>query len=213
MKKSSLIAFLILVGLVGYGQGVGIYYTKNGAKLTGDKPESFRIAYDQGFAVGVFYDISIADEVVFSIQPGYQKIQSVVKIPGLDGEMKDTLKLRLDYFSLPLLFKIKPQKTERFYFIGGPQIGFLLESNTTNELGEEQDRSQLFNDLNVTLNFGFGYKIPIKSLILLIEAKYEQGLVNVTDFGNSQELFSRVKTQGVNLTLGLGFPFRSKSDE
>lgn len=213
MKKSSLIALLLLFVLAGYGQTVGIYYTKNGAKLTGDKPEGFRIVYDQGFALGLFYDIPVAHKVRLSVQPGYQKIQSTIKIPGDEGELKDTLKLRLDYFSLPLLFKIHPEKTDRFYFIAGPQVGFLLESKTSDEFGEEQDRSSLFNDLNFTLNFGFGYRIPIKSLELSIEAKYEQGLVNVTDYGNSRELFSRVKTQGLNLTIALGWPFRSEADE
>ncbi len=213
MKRSLLLILLFGIGVAGYSQTIGIYYTKNGAKLTGDKPQGFRIAYDQGFALGLFYDTTVAKDVELSLQPGYQKIQSTVKVPDNEGELKDTLKLRLDYFSLPLLFKFHPEKTNRFYFIAGPQVGFLLESNTTNELGEEQDRSALFNDLNVTLNFGLGYKIPIKTLELLIEARYEQGLLNVTDFGNPQELFSRVKTQGINLTLGLGFPFKSNADE
>ena len=213
MIRSILIALICGISFTAYSQGVGIYYTKNGSKLTGDKPEGFRVAFDQGFALGVFWDIAIAEEVVLSVQPGFQKMQSIVRAPDSEGEIKDTLELRLDYFSLPLLFKIQPEKTKRFYFIGGPQVGFLLDSKTTDENGQEQDRSQLFNDLNITLNFGFGYKIPIKSLVLLVEAKYEQGLVNVTDFGNSRQLFSRVKTQGVNLTVGLSLPLKSKTNE
>jgi hypothetical protein len=92
-------------------------------------------------------------------------------------------------------------------------LGFLLDSTTTNENGEEKDQSAIMNDFNFSLNFGFAYKIPIKSTYLFIEARYEQGLINVTDFGNSDELLSRVKTQGINLSLGFGLPFKQKSSE
>ena len=197
-------------------QSAGIFYTKNGAKLTGDKPRGFKVAYDQGFALGAFIDLRIVDDVSFSFQPGYQKLQSVIQVPDADdpeGGLKDTLDFRLDYFSLPLLFKIKPSNSERFYFIGGPQLGFLIESKTTNENGEEQDQDEIMNSTNLSLNFGFGYKIPIKSVYLFIEARYEQGLINITDFGNPDELFSRVKSQGINLTIGLGLPFKRSSDE
>jgi hypothetical protein len=215
MKKLIFILSLYLFGAGLFGQGIGIFYTKNGAKLTGDKPQGFKIAYDQGFAMGAFWDIKLAQDVELSLQPGYQKIQSKIQIPdgGNPGEYKDTLDFSLSYFTLPILFKIHPINSKRFYFIGGPQLGFLLDSTTTNENGEEKDQSAIMNDFNFSLNFGFAYKIPIKSTYLFIEARYEQGLINVTDFGNSDELLSRVKTQGINLSLGFGLPFKQKSSE
>jgi len=216
MKKLILIFALYLFGAGLYGQGIGIYYTKNGSKLTGDKPRDFKIVYDQGFAAGIFWDISVAQDVELSIQPGYQKIQSKIQIPdhdNPDGGLKDTLEFSLSYFTLPILFKIHPIKSKRFYFIGGPQVGFLLDSTTKNENGEEKDQSAIMHDVNFSLNFGFAYKIPIKSTYLFIEARYEQGLINITDFGNPEELLSRVKTQGVNLTLGFGLPFKRKTSD
>ena len=216
MKRAICSIALLLSASCILAQNAGIFYTKNGSKLTGDKPKGFKIAYDQGYALGAFVDLKIVEDVELSIQPGYQKIQSVIKVPDTDdpeGGLKDTLDFRLDYFSLPLLFKIYPTNSERFYFIGGPQLGILLESKTSNENGEEQDQDEIMNSTNLSLNFGFGYKIPIKSLYLFIEARYEQGLVNITDFGNPDELFSRVKSQGINLTLGLGMPFKRKPDE
>ena len=131
----------------------------------------------------------------------------------MDGGFKDTLDFTVRYISLPLLFKLHPIKSDRFYFIGGPQLGFLLDSKTTNDNGEEQDRGDIMNDLNLSFNFGLGYRIPIRSLYLSIEARYEQGLVNITDFGNPQELLSRTKTQGLNLTVAIGLPFKSVNDE
>ena len=133
------------------------FYTKNGTKLAGDKPKGFKIAYDQGFALGAFIDLRIVEDVELSVQPGYLKLQSVIQVPDADdpeGGLKDTLDFRLDYFNLPLLFKIHPTNSERLYFIGGPQLGFLLESKTTNENGEEQDREAIMNDFNLSLNFG-----------------------------------------------------------
>lgn len=211
---SILALYFICAGL--FGQGIGIYFTKNGSKLTGDKPQGFKIVPDQGFAAGIFWDISLTQDVELSLQPGYQKIQSKIQLPdhnNPDGGLKDTLDFSLSYFSLPILFKVHPIKSKRFYFIGGPQLGFLLDSTTTNENGEEKDQSAIMNDLNFSLNFGFAYKIPIKSTYLFIEARYEQGLINITDFGNPEELFSRVKTQGVNLSLGFGIPFKRKTSE
>lgn len=158
----------------------------------------------------------MAKDVELSFQPGYQKVQSKIQVPdkaSMSGELKDTLTFSLSYFSLPVLFKIHPAKSERFYFIGGPQFGFLLESETSNENGEEKDQTDITNNLNISLNFGFGYKVPIKSIYLFIEARYEQGLINITDFGNPDELFSRVKNQGINLSLGLGIPFKPKTHE
>ena len=216
MKKSIFIFVLYLIGFGLFGQGVGIYYTKNGSKLTGDKPQGFKVVYDQGFGIGAFLDIRLAKDVELSLQPGYLKIQSKIQIPDQDdpdGGRKDTLDFKLTYFSLPILFKIHPTKSERFYFIGGPQVGFKLEITTTNENGEEKDQSDIVEDLNLSLNFGFGYKFPIRSTYLFIEARYEQGLLNITDFGNPEELFSRVKSQGINLSIGFGLPFKQKESE
>ena len=216
MIRAAVVMLLYLVSMEVYCQNVGIFYTRNGAKFSGDKPEGFRIAYDHGFALGAFVDLMIAPDVELSIQPGYQQLKSIVKIPDTDNpdnDLKDTLEFQLDYLSIPLLFKIHPAKSERIYFITGPQIGFLLESKTINENGEEQSRDDLINDFNFSLNFGIGYLIPVKSTFLLLEARYEQGLLNITDQGNPNELFSRVKTQGVNLTLGFVLPIKKTADE
>ena len=216
MIRSALVALLCMVSLTMYCQNAGIYYTRNGAKLNGDKPKGFTIAYDHGFALGAFLDLTIAPDVELSIQPGYQKLQSIIKIPDTgnpDNDLKDTLDFQLDYLSVPLLFKIHPVKSERVYFIAGPQIGFLLDGKTTNENGEEKDQNDLLNDFNLSLNFGLGYKFPVKSIFLLLEVRYEQGLLNITDYGNPDELFSRVKTQGVNFSLGFFIPFKRAADE
>ena len=206
----------LLLSLCHYGQEIGIFYTKNGSKLSGDKPQGYRIKPDEGFAIGIYADFNIAPDVDISLRPSYLKIQSRVTVrdsQSPDGSRKDTLDFSINYFTLPVLFKFSPEKSDRFYFIGGPMIGFLTESKTVNENGEEQDRTDLINDLNFVLAFGFGYVFPIKTLRLSIEARYEQGLVNITDFGNPEELFSRTKTQGMNLTIGLGLPLKKRSDE
>ena len=213
MKRVICTTVLLLAASYLLAQSAGIFYTKNGAKLTGDKPKGFKIAYDQGFALGAFVDLRIVEDVELSIQPGYLKLQSVIQVPDADdpeGGLKDTLDLRLDYFSLPLLFKIHPTNNERFYFIGGPQLGFLLESKTTGENGQEQDIDEIMNEINLSLNFGFGYKFPIKSVFLYLEARYEQGLVNITDFGNPEELLSRVKSHGYKLDSRAWFAIQTQ---
>jgi len=192
-----------------YGQEIGLYYGFNGSVLSGDQPKGIRIKPERGFAVGLYADFRIAEGVDLSLQPGIQQVKSTVRFSSQQGE-KDSLSLRMDYFALPVLVRIYPEKSNRFYFIGGPQFGLLRQSIAKDEFGNESDLKEITNDLIFSFNFGFGYRKRLGRFVLTGELRYEQGITNITQLEGQNALYSRIKLQGMNLTLKFGWPIKNE---
>ena len=101
---------------------------------------------------------------------------------------------------LPLHFMIRPTNKE-LYFLSGFSTNILMQLEK-----EDVDNFLDLKNYDFSLDFGIGFPIPIKILILTPEIKYGIGLNNIlsgdnTTFENSIESFHRNRLSiGISLT-------------
>lgn len=98
--------------------------------------------------------------------------------------------------------------SEKLYFTGGLSADFPSRVKADN--GEEKiDISNELTKVNLTAQFGLGYRIPIQSNIIFIELRYLQGLVNLSNNRDDPEAYlPRVKSSSTQLLFGWQFPIR-----
>jgi len=190
---------------------VGAFAGLNNSKLIGDAPHNASYKSLMGANVGAFADIKLGKSLWLSLQPSYSqegtKVEYTVK--GVE-EPVDSLHVRLNYFSLPLLLKVSTAKG-RFYAIGGVEAAYLMSKSMTSH-DVEQDMEIDIKDFNVAMHFGAGLHIPIGFPRLFVEVRYTQGLVNLTDDQTENNPLPRVKTTGFKVFAGIEIPLK-KSDK
>jgi hypothetical protein len=161
-----------------------------------------------GFLGSIHLDFRLSDYVRLSIQPGFRTggANLAFKDPDLE-EYRDSLKINTVNLTLPVLIKIT-SLSERVYFLGGFSVDFPSKIKADN--GKEKiDITDELAKANITAQFGLGYRIPIQSTSLYIELRYVQGLVNLSDRRDEEEVYlPRVKTSAMQLLVGWQFPSR-----
>lgn len=106
---------------VSLGALAGITYME----WSGDRPTDSEYRAGYGLAAGLTIDIGISENSVLSLQPSY--IQKGSKIAfELDGqdERVDSVDVRLDYVSLPIMLKVF--KSDRRFYISGAWMSVTL---------------------------------------------------------------------------------------
>ena len=100
---------IFLIATDGYCQfEAGILAGLSSANFSGDKPKNGRYYPSTGVMAGLSFDWWIAEHVALSVQPGlYWQGSSVQFKDSVDGEYKDSLKVRLTTANLPLFIKIE----------------------------------------------------------------------------------------------------------
>ncbi len=91
-------------------------------------------------------------------------------------------------------------------------MAFLLDANISTPLGDA-DVSSIIQDIDISMDFAFGVKIPIGGPLVTIEARYAQSLLNVADIDLGDEDFSipvRFRSSGFQLLAGLIFPLGTR---
>jgi len=119
-------------------------------------------------------------------------------------EPVDSIKVRLNYFSLPLLVKVS-STNGKFYAIGGIETAFLLSHDLSSH-GESQEENLSIVDMNIAVHFGAGIRIPIGLPRLFVELRYTQGLIDLTDEPLDKSYIPRVKTIGFKVLAGIEIP-------
>jgi hypothetical protein len=195
-----------------FGQSyVGAFAGLNSSKLSGDAPNSANYKSLMGANVGAFVDIKLGKSLWLSLQPSYSqegtKIEYTVK--GKE-EPVDSITVGLDYFSLPLLFKVSSPKG-KFYAIGGVEGAYLLSSSKTSH-DVKEDLEVTVKDFNIAMHFGAGIHVPVGFPRLFFEVRYTQGLVNLTDDPIDNNILPRVKTSGFKLFAGIEIPLKRTSN-
>ena len=212
MKSHSLSVILFLLSVtLSYGQVyLGFFTGTNLAKLSGDVPQNAEYKNKIGLNTGAFLDFNLTETTILSLQPSFsQEGTKIFYLPLGPFEPVDSISIRLNYFSLPVLVKILTPK-HKFYAITGIETAYLLNykylvkgipSNT------EADIAQW----NVALHFGAGVRIPAKHSHIVLEFRYTQGIFNLTDETLRRSEIPRVKTSGLKLFLGFELPLSKKS--
>lgn len=205
--------FVILFSLVSMSQAqIGVFTGMNMSKLSGDTPPKAKYKNLMGANIGAFIDIKLTESIYVSFQPSYSQEGTKVfyNVKGID-EPVDSLKMRLNYFSVPIMFKVK-STNEKFYAISGFETGLLLNSsisNSNDKEGEEKGDIESVAQWNLAIHFGAGINIPIGFPSLFIEARYTQGLENLTDEPLKNSVIPRLKTSGLKIMAGIKIPLEN----
>ncbi len=189
---------------------IGVLVGLNNSKLVGDSPPGGAYKYMMGFHGSVYIDFKLSDYVRLSFQPGFKTGGAMVafKDPDLE-EYKDSLKIHVANLCLPLFVKITSMN-EKVYFMGGFSADFPSRVMADNGVEKIDISNELFK-VNVTAQFGLGYRIPIQSTSLNIELRYLQGLVNLSDNKDEEAAYlPRIKSSSMQLLVGWQFPITKK---
>lgn len=188
---------------------LGLFGGLNSSKLLGDSPPKGSYNTLMGGNFGLLIDVGISEALALSLQPSYSQegTKLAFSVRG-SNEPVDSAKIRLNYFSIPLMLKVTSAK-KRFYALSGFEAGMLL--NSAHILGDQE--YELESDIsqwNLAMHFGAGFRIPLGYPTLFIELRYAQGLVNLTDDPLTNDIIPRVKSSGFKFLCGIEFPL-SKS--
>ncbi len=203
--------FLVSSLLVSGQSYVGIFGGLNSSKLSGDAPNNAKYKGIMGANVGAYIDLNLGKGIFLSLQPSYSQEGTKLSytLPKVE-EPVDSIKIRLNYFSLPLLLKVT-STNKRFYAIGGFETGLLVDSYVSSHDTKEDIKTNVAK-WNVAMHFGVGIKIPIGFPRLFVEFRYSQGLINLTDEPIEKSYVPRVKTAGFKILAGIEIPLK-KTDK
>ncbi len=209
MKYQNIIVLVILLFLVSVVKlcaqpNLGLYFGLNNSTLSGDAPEDSKYTSNPGVLLGLNIDFKITEEVLLSFQPGFAQAGAKLAYVDSDNLYQDSLTIDIDALVLPVLINIISDN-KRFYFSSGLEFGYQLQS-TASTSSDNIDISEELNKFNLSVNFGLSYLIPIGKTFLFIEARYSQGLINLTNSQNEDSFVPRVKTSGLKLRLGIQLP-------
>lgn len=152
----------------------------NASTMTND-PNS---KYKKGFHLGVATEFFLSKD--FSIQPELQYSTQGARVANsiqeLIGDPKAKIKMKLNYFNIPILAKY--YLTDEFNIQVGPQLGIRAKSELeikTKDLTLKKNMKKEVHTLDVGLSFGLGYDLPFD---MFFEARYNLGLTNFNKRGN-----------------------------
>ncbi len=206
------IVFALMVFFFQFGHTqieVGLIGGLNRSGLSGDKPKNASYTTLTGFGFGGLIEINITYDVRFGIQPMYLQKGSKIayKIPDVRDPM-DSLNFKIDYFSLPLMFKVYANN-QKTYLLSGLDIGFPLSASIEKLDGsDKEDVLDRLKSVDVAVNFGFGVRFPINKFFLAIELRYVQGLLNLNEPAGGEEspLNFSIRSNGLQLFCSISLP-------
>ena len=208
--KFLLIAFLLISYTNSFAQfKIGAIGGLNMGTFKGDQIDGGTYNKLIGTNWSIMFDAKLSDQIVLSFQPGLSKKGTKITY-SVKGELEpvDSISIKINYFSIPLILKIS-SKNKRFYAIGGLEAGIPLSANAKfiTIPDEIKDVKNHLSDVNIVMHFGAGYRIPVGKPTLFVEARYLQGLNNAVPVEKPEyNFFPRVRTSDVQLLFGIEFP-------
>ena len=205
-----LLAFILFSSFTFSQSYVGVFIGMNSSKLSGDAPANSFYNSFMGINAGVNIDLKLAKSLKLSLQPSYSQEGTKISynVSGQE-EPVDSIKIRLNYFSFPILLKVATANN-RFYAIGGFETAILLNSFISSNDVEEEIKIDV-QSWNLAVHFGVGLRIPIGFPNLYVEGRYAQGIINLTDEPLDTDIIPRVKTNGFKVLVGIEFPLQKSN--
>jgi len=200
---------LVQTGLAQFEMGMIGGLSRSG--LSGDKPNNATYTTLTGIAVGGLVETKISKYVQVGIQPMYLQRGSKIayKVRG-ERDPVDSLKFKINYFTLPLMFKVygNNQKT---YLISGLDVGIPVSAFIEKLDGSEQENVlDRLQPVDVAVNFGFGVRFPFDRFMFAVELRYIQGILNINDPATDGEspIDFIIRSTGFQLFSSISLPFR-----
>jgi hypothetical protein len=178
-------------------------------KLSGDVPEDGSYTSKIGFSAGLIAEYAVWDDIHLSVQPSYVSRGTGLAFDVGEVDPRDSLKLTLDYFSIPMMARFVAPG--RVWFVnGGLDLGFLLSASLKNVQTESAaDVRDLLNGVDLMMIIGVGGNIRLDPAIMTLELRYGQSLLNA---GSNDQLAAkagitpRFRSTGFQFLLGVLFP-------
>ena len=185
-----------------------------------DVPAAFDPVYSESpafaFLGGINLEYQIKEKWSLKMELNYerksQKADNNMEFVDMNGDAYGayhfTSKKNYDYLVLPIMVKYCFSENNSFYLNGGPFIGYLLNSNVTNDLedieginNEPVETTNLNNKTDFGLSIGLGKIIEINEKgSIFIEIRENLGLTNTSKkkvWGNGE-----AKSNALNLIIG-----------
>jgi hypothetical protein len=166
---------------------------------------SFSWGSAAGFTLGVFYTVNINEYLAFQPELYYSK-----KGGQLEGGILGVLaskSIAIHYLELPLLLKLKFPTQSRInpHLFVGPYLSFKLsDKGEIKVLGIELEEELVkIKGSDFGLVFGGGIDFKVKNAIVILDIRYDLGLVNIAEpiLGIENEM----KNRSLILMVGCGF--------
>jgi hypothetical protein len=170
-----------------------------------------------GFLTGVYGQYNFNKSYALKLAVNYQ-----LKGSDIEGDLNiggGTIatfngKFKMDYITIPLLFKGTYGSNIKFFFDAGPYLGILLSNKVTYgfngtfpgspipDTTEDITDSTKSTDIGITM--GIGMQVPVsKTMSLTFELRDDLGLINTSDYLSNTDL--DLKTNAASLVVGLSF--------
>ncbi len=155
-----------------------------------------------GLAAGGVLDFQLGDAASIRLEPMYLQKGTMAE----EGDNK--LEYKANYLEVPVLLKYALGSGEAKPFIlAGPSIGYLLDAKlkaTEGSESMEMDIKDVTKSIDLSLNFGAGFLVPLGKNSCFITARYALGLTNANDDPEDSE--TDIKTRGIQFLAGITFP-------
>lgn len=185
---------------------VGVFGDLNRSDLSGDAPDDFSYSGRSAIGFGLIGELHLASDVWLSVQPTI-----LPRGTGLEFEFDDEAdpvkigSLDLSYVAVPVLAKFVTAGG-KVYVTSGINVSFLTGADLVPEDApdEKVDVKDAFKDFDLAVDFGVGGQLPLGPVELMIEARYEQGILNALNEEAGQEaLDARLRSSGLQLLAGV----------
>jgi hypothetical protein len=189
-------------------ENLGLVVGLDRTELQGDEPPNFRYKADSGYLVGAVVEFSLGRDVLLSLQPGY--LHSRTDIAYKDkraGVVRDSLKLDVDWFVLPVVARIK-SSSGALFATGGLDFAWAMGGGISD--GATETAADTFiREVNLSAIVGAGLEFRAGRNRITAELRYRQGLVNSArnDEGTTlSALPTRFRFAGFQLQAGYLIP-------
>ena len=246
MKKTFLLlAILFAFGAAGYAQvsvipKAGLTFSTiglpNNSGFVFEKDDVMSLS---GFVAGIGFDLPIAGDGFFSVQPELLYIQKGYKVEAAGDQGTLELTDSYNYLEVPVLAKINfGSERVKLYVNAGPSFAYALNGRFTQNVSlgplsfsdegknifkEEPDNSigddaylspKYYNRVDVGVQFGGGLGLKVGPGAVLLDARYGMGLTNFfkgnRDNSTADDDRANVQNRVFAFTLGYAIPLGGK---
>jgi hypothetical protein len=211
MKKiySKLIIFVFVFCLVvikAHGQiGLSIG-AKGGVSLPYSSGTDANVAYKIGWSTGLFSIVTVGK--FFAIQP-----ELLIQEKGISCELTGSKReVRLNYFQIPLLFKLRFPIKKMLYptVFAGPNFSYRVDAsyplNNNHTYGKKDLVVNKIQNYETVGTFGLGLDYEVDRIFLTIDARYGFGFNQLKD----QSICMSFRNKDLSFLAGVGFKLGRK---
>lgn len=190
-------AFTLLLGTPAMAQSVqgGIkggvsFSTLDGLREIVSDVTDIDVDQRTNWLIGGFIKVNFGRFV--AVQPEVLYVRKGAKATDIFDQ---SVKLKLDYVDIPVLFRLQTGQDTGFYVLVGPSFGINVAAESESGSGTEDIADEIANDTGLVVGAGFDLAH------VLIEGRYTQSLTNVS----TDEIGPTVKHRAVSVLFGIRF--------